>query len=560
MANFRSKMIWAGLGLVFLASLYLVIVLGIWFSYSGKIRPGVTIAGVSYAGQGDKEILVHLQERADRYLAGGNKYKIEYDFDQTLAEAKEAISNPLELGKRRDISLSFEYNQDVLNRDLRSYQKKANRQVSNPVIVKRGGELLVRPGEYGSRVLYGENVHRFETMVGGLESGFRPLAVRIGPSHTLQELKSSLDLAKGMALKGLTLAYGSRKYIVPEEEIASWLSVRPQGSPLSSRLTGGFLAALASSDSVSGLFDAQRIGSYLATVAKKIDRDPINATLRMEEGKVAVFALSREGLSLNIDESTIKIMESLEAGDVKAALVVERMEPEITQNSLASLGIIELIAEGRSNFAGSPVNRRHNIRVGASKFDGIIIKPGETFSFTGNLGPVDAGTGYLPELVIKDNETVPEFGGGLCQVSSTVFRAALNAGLPIVARRPHAYPVPYYKPFGTDATIYIPNPDLKFTNDTGHHILIQTTIRGNYLYFYFYGTKKPGQVRFAGNEKGTGTVRRVEDVKPSIYDQGLRGEGSFTAVFWQFFYDKSGRLIGSDDFVSKYDSPLKYPH
>ncbi|HLC63987.1 MAG TPA: VanW family protein, partial [Patescibacteria group bacterium] len=97
-------------------------------------------------------------------------------------------------------------------------------------------------------------------------------------------------------------------------------------------------------------------------------------------------------------------------------------------------------------------------------------------------------TGYLPELVIKGDETIPEYGGGLCQIGTTVFRAALASGLPIVERRNHSYRVVYYEPAGKDATIYDPKPDFKSTNDTSQNILIQTRIEGDNLYFDFWGT------------------------------------------------------------------------
>jgi len=158
------------------------------------------------------------------------------------------------------------------------------------------------------------------------------------------------------------------------------------------------------------------------------------------------------------------------------------------------LGIEEIIGTGHSNFSGSSANRRHNIKVGASKISGLIIKPGEEFSLLKALGETDATAGYLPELVIKGNKTTLEYGGGLCQIATTMFRTALASGLPITERRNHSYRVSYYEPAGTDATIYIPNPDLKFKNDTGNNILIQTRFEGtNDIYFDFWG-KSDGRV------------------------------------------------------------------
>ena len=109
------------------------------------------------------------------------------------------------------------------------------------------------------------------------------------------------------------------------------------------------------------------------------------------------------------------------------------------------------------------------------------------------LGQIDASTGYVPELVIKNNQTIPEYGGGLCQVGTTIFRSALKSGLPITARQNHSYRVSFYEPAGTDAAVYDPWPDVRFLNDTGNYILIQSRIEKNNIYFDFWG-KRDGRI------------------------------------------------------------------
>jgi len=156
------------------------------------------------------------------------------------------------------------------------------------------------------------------------------------------------------------------------------------------------------------------------------------------------------------------------------------------------------------------------------------------------VGPKE---GYLPELVIKKGETIPEYGGGLCQVSSTAFRGAVQAGLEITERQNHAYPVRYYSPQGTDATIYPPHPDLRFKNNTPAYILIQTKIKGNKLYFEFYGS-----------DDG----RKVELIGPKTYDK--KEDGSMKAVWTEKVSDKDGNPVLEKKFYSIYKSPALYPH
>ncbi len=185
-------------------------------------------------------------------------------------------------------------------------------------------------------------------------------------------------------------------------------------------------------------------------------------------------------------------------------LSVMKDDTAITAQNVHTIGIKEKIGTGKSNFAGSPRNRIYNIGHAVKKFHGVLIAPDEEFSFVETLGDVDKSTGYKEELVIKNNETIPEYGGGICQISTTLFRAILNTGLKVTERRNHAYPVSYYSPQGTDATIYIPHPDLRFVNNTGHYVLLQAHIDGTILTFDIYGTNDG---------------RTVEVGKPVVFDR-----------------------------------------
>ena len=163
-------------------------------------------------------------------------------------------------------------------------------------------------------------------------------------------------------------------------------------------------------------------------------------------------------------------------------------------------GIKEVIAIGESNFDGSSKFRKQNIRAGIKKFNGLILPKGEQFSFNTILESVRVEDGFVPELVIKGDRTYAEPGGGLCQVSTTVFRAAFAGGFPIDSRRSHSYAVGYYTPYGLDATIYLGGQDFQFTNDTDGDILIQAEMDKEHdnLYFVFYGTDPEKTVKMEG--------------------------------------------------------------
>ncbi len=291
--------------------------------------------------------------------------------------------------------------------------------------------------------------------------------------------------------------------------------------------------------------DEKALRDYLENAKAETRVEPVNARLGFSEGKVNAFSLSREGYEIDTKKSFEKIVQAFSKNPHTKDVALEAtvLEPEVSSAQIDKYGIKELIGTGESNFRGSPRNRVHNIKVGASKFNGILIKPGEEFSFITTLGPVDKSTGYLPELVIKKDKTIPEYGGGMCQVSTTMFRSALNSGLKITARTNHAYPVQYYAPHGLDATVYIPRPDLKFLNDTPAHILIQSRIESTRLFFDFYGTSDE---------------RKVEIVGPFVTSRGEGG--AMKTVAYQEVYSANGDLARKDTFKSNYDSPSKYPH
>jgi len=235
-------------------------------------------------------------------------------------------------------------------------------------------------------------------------------------------------------------------------------------------------------------------------ISADIDVAAKNATIEIKNGQVVGLATQKGGRAANMEQAyqdlNTKIINN-NFGDLHFALSVETTTPDVAIGDINNLGIKEIIGTGMSDFSGSPVNRRKNIKNGASKLHGLLIKPDEEFSLIKALLPVNAATGYFSELVIKGNKTTPEYGGGLCQIGTTIFRTALASGLPILERQNHSYSVTYYLENGlpgVDATIYDPKPDLKFKNDSGNYILIQSRIVGNKLYFDFWGTKDGRQV------------------------------------------------------------------
>lgn len=238
-------------------------------------------------------------------------------------------------------------------------------------------------------------------------------------------------------------------------------------------------------------FDINKTTAYLATIANGVNVKAANAKFTVVDGRVQEFQASATGVTLD-PAATLAAMQNelIDLSQPTAGLVVAEEKPLTDTVATNNLGITELVAEATTNFKNSPTNRRFNLGYGAQLLNGLLIQPGEEFSLVKALGKIDGQHGWKPELVIKGPKITPEFGGGLCQVATTMFRTVLNAGLPIIERHNHSLRISYYEPpIGLDATIYEPKPDLRFTNDYATPLLLQTNVSGTLLTFSFYGTK-----------------------------------------------------------------------
>jgi vancomycin resistance protein YoaR len=258
--------------------------------------------------------------------------------------------------------------------------------------------------------------------------------------------------------------------------------------------------------------DDGRIRSYAADLAATVAREARDAQVSVVEDEVVLTQPSVDGRSLDVEATAVRIHDALLRGEwaVEAAVGVTR--PRLTTE--AALAITTRLAGYATRFVNVP-NRNHNIALAASKLRGVIIMPGEVFSFNASVGPRTAELGYLPAPVILNNILVPGDGGGVCQVSSTLFNVALLADLPIVARSNHSRPVAYL-PIGRDATVVYGALDLRFRNTTGSPLLLWSSVRGLRLSIAVYGAAEAArQVSIVVTERRVipppeGTVTRKD--------------------------------------------------
>ncbi|MBI4225944.1 VanW family protein [Candidatus Roizmanbacteria bacterium] len=254
-------------------------------------------------------------------------------------------------------------------------------------------------------------------------------------------------------------------------------------------------------------YEKSLIKEFISDSEEKYDKPAKNALFKFEKGRVVSFRQEEKGQEIE-EKKFLSDIDRLIRGlenkveDLQLTLPIKLIEPEVTLAKANEFGIEELIAEGKSDFSGSIPERIHNVILASSMFNGVLIQKNSLLSFNETVGDISSLTGYKPAYIIKSGKTVLGDGGGVCQVSTTLFRAALNSGLPIIERTAHAYRVSYYendsKP-GFDATVFAPSPDLKIKNDTPASILIQTEVdqENNLLYFRFYGKKDQRKIEIS---------------------------------------------------------------
>lgn len=335
--------------------------------------------------------------------------------------------------------------------------------------------------------------------------------------------EKALDKMKTIAKQKILLSFGGESWKIDNEQLLSLVVFKPEG------YVGDYLAAIPifnkpvfindidlSNHAIRNLevgLVSEKIDHFIENIASSIDKPRSDATLKFENGKVYEFKPAVDGQLLDRVKTKTLLLANVSVNNADSQVVVAFDLPvvidqaKIANEEINSMGIRELIASGVSYFAGSIPNRAFNVGLGASRLSGTLVKPGEVFSFNSAVGEVSGTTGYRRAYVISEGRTVLDDGGGICQVSTTVFRAALLAGLPIISRIAHAYRVGYYEQggfrAGVDATVWSPSVDFKFKNDTENYLLVQAIV-------------DPVRSKLQVDIYGTRDGRRVELGKPVV--------------------------------------------
>lgn len=556
-----------GAGLILFV--YFFIVFTVRIVHYDRILPGVSLRGIYVGGLTKPEAVAKLNDATSRYLESSVTYQmngqtitakpsdfgVSYD-NQALVDmgfelghdsnilADIASQTMLPFAAEDVMQLGIENN--VFSNELIKINNAVATPSQNAEYQFNEGKIAVIDEKIGQNINTGFAMFNLARQFSALDSTITLPIVAQNPSRTTAMLDRQKDNVTNIAKVPLTLAYGDKTWVVSQQQLISWLFINTTDGPFRADLLNKYYTIPYQLHDFT--IERQNVAEYLNGLAGEINQEAIDAKLIISGGRATVFQQSRDGTTLNVQKTIDAIIDATTSISNKPIeLVVDIKKADVSDENIDNLGIKELLSEGVTYFPGSSQNRIQNVRVGANRFNGILLKPGQVFSFGEYLGDVGPEQGYALGLIILDKTVEKAYGGGLCQVSSTAYRAALLAGLPIVQRTNHSYAVSYYtEPFGVpgvDATIYYPDVDFKFKNDTGWHILIETEMIGTTLKFRFYGTKTK-----AGVIRGPSFIYGSNDVtKPSH------------TVFWRDVVDLNGKVTKTDEINTYYKSSLDFP-
>ncbi|NJO06428.1 MAG: vanomycin resistance protein VanB [Chloroflexaceae bacterium] len=498
-----------GVLLLVVALLALAVPAAVYASYHDRAFPGISIQGVDISNLERAAISATVQARYGRFV----REPVTITFrNQTWAPSLDELGVRFDIEQMTEAAMQVGREGDVLARterlwqvwnegldiapqliideqQLQQYLVQMSSEVNIPprdaALSIAYAKIIATPAEPGLQVLIAET--RNDIILGLNTLNPQQVALRtrtLEPGINDTVLATAEQQARDLLAAPLVLTHNDQQWVWNAEQIADLLAVEARDGGLHFNVNTDLLER-----------EVERL-------AVTIDSGSAEPRLRFAAGNLYVVQEGQIGWRVQHPETMEVISQTLTASTATTRTVqipAERISPQVTPDTLATLGINELLGEGRSSFAGSAAYRITNIKAGAARMDGVLIAPGEEFSFNTQLGEVNERNGFVEGYAVVGNRTKLEWGGGVCQDSTTVFRAAFWAGLPITEWHPHPFYISWYDRFGLgpygdgaglDAAIYTGLNDLRFVNDTGKWILMQVDVNeaSQVMSVQLYGT------------------------------------------------------------------------
>lgn len=548
------------LGGIFLFTLLMGIVpVGYSMAYSGKIYPGVSVGGIDLSGLATNQAADLLAQRLDYpqrgrlvFQEGSNLWAASPSQLGVSLDAKTSAAAAYSVGRSGGLlsSLTTQFRAwyrgvdippllTLDERTAQNYLQTIAAQVDKPVIEAslsvNGVEVVVQPGQVGRSVDIQEALTELSDQVQTMTDGVIPLSIT-ETQPIILDVSEQAEIARRILSEPLVIKVPDASENDPgpwtfdPPALAQMLTIERVDSPDGSRYEVGLSSEL--------------LRNFLNEISPDFVRYPENTRFIFNDDtrELEVIRPAVIGRELDLETSLEQIHQQVAAGEHTVTLDMEYTNPAVTDDATASdLGITEAVSVYTSYFYGSSSERIHNIQTASAQFHGVLVAPGETFSMADVLGDVSLDNGYAEALIIFGDRTIQGVGGGVCQVSTTLFRTVFFGGFPVAERHPHAYRVGYYEQTpsgginsnlaGLDATVFVPVVDFKFTNDTPYWLLMETYVSpsARTLTWKFYSTSDGRSVDW----ETTGPTNIVEPEDPLYEEDPNLAEGEVKQVDWE---------------------------
>ena len=505
-----------------------LLLLGVRVFFNQRAYPGISLNGITLGGKNQQEIVQAL-EPVFPYPQSGTLILSDGDQHWMFTPAGLGVSldlpamarAALDIGRQgsvlerieqqvdawyRGVSLPplVRFDQVVAGHALQEIAGQIDQPVIEASITIDGTQVHAVPGQIGRAVDFPATLGALEPSVHLMHDALLPLTIT---EQTPRVLDAAPAAARVQALlnQPLRLTAESADDLVIEPAVLAGMlqfEIVDQGA-------GGEYAIR---------IDPAQLRALLEPRAPELERSPQNARFIFNDDtrQLDLRASALVGRTLDLEASIAAVDQGLNTGISSISLAFSFEQPQIGDDATAeSLGVSEAVSVVSTYFYGSSNGRVQNIKTASSAFHGLLIPPGETLSMSDVLGDISLDNGYAEALIIYGDRTISGVGGGVCQVSTTLFRAVFFGGYEIVERHPHAYRVGYYEQGpgspgpGLDATVFVPLVDFKFRNDTPYWLLMETYIYGNQLLWKFYSTSDGRSVSWSSD-----TSNKVDAPEP----------------------------------------------
>lgn len=531
-----------------------------------RIYPNIQIGEVLVGGKTEKDAYqlltrsYQIPENITINLSGNNnplsintrEIDAHYNIEEALHRAyKTGRSGNLQIDlatiflsifNKKEIPLVLSVNEDKVHEIVESHNTASPTKPIDPSFHYTSGELKLQQGEIGEYIDAAKLITTLKNAIAKRNTNINLELSKRDPTLTKEQEELQYERMAQITPLSLKVFVDDFSLDVTKEDLVSLFSP-------------------------TGTYSNDNIENFLDRLEKQVNRDAQNPVFQFENNRVKEFAPAKDGLTVNRIQTKQAIIQALmkmeETHEVQSVEInVSKVSPLSQTKDVNDLGITELIGKGTSHFSGSIPSRLFNVALASSRINGVLVAPGETFSFAKAVGDVSKLTGYKEAYIIQAGHTVLGDGGGVCQVSTTLFRAIMNAGLPIVERHPHAYRVGYYEQDsgpGLDATVYVPSVDFKFKNDTANYVLIQTHVdtKNASAEFDIYGTRD-GRKAEISKPVISDVIRPADDLyiddptQPTGKVQQIEHRANGAKVSFNYTVTKDGAEIFKKTFISVY--------